>query len=98
MAQRFALSGLDEAVAYLQHPVLGQRLRECTSLVNAVQDRSISDIFGYPDDLKFHSSITLFDQASRMPAPPAEPGESVFAPELTNYFNHRRDKATLARL
>ena len=63
MAQRFAISGLDEATAYLDHSVLGARLRECTSLVLANSHRSVSAIFGYPDDLKFHSSMTLFAQA-----------------------------------
>src|SRR5271155_3045033 len=62
-AQHFAISGLGEAVAYLNHPILGARLRECTELVNAVQGRSVSEIFGYPGDLKFHSSVTLFAQA-----------------------------------
>jgi uncharacterized protein (DUF1810 family) len=60
MAQRYAIRSLAEATAYLEHGVLGTRLRECTELVLAVQNRDISDIFGYPDDLKFHSSMTLF--------------------------------------
>ena len=52
-AQHYAISGIDEAKAYLAHPVLGARLRECTALVNAVSGRSVEAIFGYPDDLKF---------------------------------------------
>jgi uncharacterized protein (DUF1810 family) len=60
MAHRFAIAGLDEAKAYLIHPILGPRLCECTALVNAVKGGSVGDIFGYPDDLKFHSSVTLF--------------------------------------
>lgn len=77
MAQRFAISGMEEAKAYLDHPVLGGRLRECTALVNALDDRAIDDIFGYPDDLKFHSSVTLFARAAH--------GPSVFAEALTKY-------------
>jgi uncharacterized protein (DUF1810 family) len=60
MATRFAISSLDEAEAYLKHQVLGSRLRECTRLVMLVQGRSTNQIFGYPDDLKFRSSMTLF--------------------------------------
>jgi uncharacterized protein (DUF1810 family) len=54
-AERFAISGRDEAEAYLEHPVLGARLRECTRLVNAVEGRSAEEIFGFPDYLKFRS-------------------------------------------
>ncbi len=60
MAQRYAISSLDEAVAYLAHPILGPRLRECAAIVAGIADRSIEDIFGHPDDLKFRSSMTLF--------------------------------------
>ena len=90
MAQRFAISGIDEAKAYLDHPLLGKRLRECTGLVNAVSGRAIDDIFGYPDDLKFHSSVTLFARAAD--------GPSVFAEALSKYFNAVPDQATLDRL
>jgi uncharacterized protein (DUF1810 family) len=90
MAQRFAISGLDEARAYLAHPVLGNRLRDCTALVNAVTNRTIDDIFGYPDDLKFHSSVTLFARAVE--------GPSVFAEALTKHCNGVPDQATLDRL
>src|SRR5262245_11229971 len=60
MAQRFAVSSIEEARAYLQHPVLGPRLRECTELVCAVRGRTIYEIFGSPDDMKFRSCMTLF--------------------------------------
>jgi uncharacterized protein (DUF1810 family) len=90
MAQRFAISGLEEAKAYLDHPVLGGRLRECTALVNALANRTVDDIFGYPDDLKFHSSVTLFARAFD--------GPSVFAEALSKYFNGVPDQATLDRL
>ncbi len=90
MAQRFAISGIEEARAYLAHPVLGDRLRDCTSLVNAVSGRSVEDIFGYPDNLKFHSSVTLFACA--------DPENRVFNQALTKYFNGHPDKNTLNRL
>ncbi len=64
MATRFAISSRDEAEAYLNHPILGPRLRECTRLVLLVEGRSINHIFGYPDDLKFRSSMTLFASTS----------------------------------
>ena len=64
MARHFAIASRAEAEAYLRHPILGARLRECTRLVSAVEERSIEDIFGYPDDLKFRSSMTLFAQAA----------------------------------
>src|SRR5215467_5629624 len=59
-ALHFGISSLQEARAYLRHPLLGSRLRECTALVNALQDRSIEEVFGYPDHLKFRSCMTLF--------------------------------------
>lgn len=59
-AQRFAISNLEAAAAYLEHPVLGRRLEQSTALVNSLQNRSVQEIFGYPDDLKFHASMTLF--------------------------------------
>ncbi len=92
MAQRFAITDLAEARAYLAHPTLGPRLRDCTALVNAIQDRSIEQIFGYPDDLKFHSSITLFAQAATPEA------DDVFTTALQKRFAGKPDPATLGRL
>ena len=94
MSQRFAIGDLQEAIAYLEHPMLGLRLRECTSLVNAVSSRPVSDIFGYPDDLKFHSSITLFAEA----ASGFGAENHVFAEALARYFKGQPDKATLLLL
>jgi uncharacterized protein (DUF1810 family) len=91
MSQRYAISSLDEARAYLAHPPLGPRLIECTELVLAVEGRSIHDIFGSPDDMKFHSSMTLFDGA-------AQEEDSVFRHALEKYFGGVRDPATLERL
>jgi uncharacterized protein (DUF1810 family) len=90
MAQHFAISGRAEAVAYLAHPTLGPRLRECTDLVNHIPDRTIDEIFAYPDDLKFRSSITLFAAVA-----PAEP---TFQRALETYFAAQPDPATLALL
>ncbi len=91
MAQRFAISGLSEARAYLAHPTLGPRLRDCTALVNAILNRTVNQIFGYPDDLKFHSSMTLFAEATSA-------GNTVFTSALDRFFAGKRDGATLARL
>ncbi|HYC09103.1 MAG TPA: DUF1810 domain-containing protein [Steroidobacteraceae bacterium] len=67
-AQRFAIGSLEEARAYLAHRLLGERLRECTRLVNGVEGRSARAIFGYPDYLKFRSCMTLFAYAARSAA------------------------------
>jgi uncharacterized protein (DUF1810 family) len=67
MARRFALASREEARAYLDHGVLGGRLRECTALVNAVEGKTIREILGSPDDLKFCSSMTLFAAVSPDP-------------------------------
>jgi uncharacterized protein (DUF1810 family) len=69
MAQQYAIGSLDEARAYLAHPVLGARLRECTQLVLDVKGRELSEILGYPDDLKFRSSMTLFAEAADAASP-----------------------------
>ena len=89
-SQTFALSSLAEAAAYLAHRTLGPRLRECAALVASIEGRSVDEIFDYPDDLKFHSSMTLFAHAV--------PREPVFAACLEKYFGGQRDPRTLARL
>ena len=93
MAQRYAISSLDEAKAYLEHPVLGDRLRECTGIVVALEGKGIEDIFGYPDDLKFHSSITLFAKAAEI-----SEEDLVFSQALDKYFQGKEDAATIERL
>ncbi|MGZ3159972.1 MAG: DUF1810 domain-containing protein [Burkholderiaceae bacterium] len=90
MARRFAISSLEEAQAYLAHPILGPRLRECSRLVANIQDRSIDDIFGYPDNLKFHSSMTLFSQAAS--------DKQIFLDCLQQYFEGKPDQVTLHQL
>jgi len=90
LARKFAISSLAEAAAYLQHPILGPRLIECTRLVNLIEGRPIQQIFGYPDDLKFRSSMTLFAHAA---------GENqLFVDALQKYFKGEFDPTTLARL
>ena len=90
MAQKFAITCLAEAKAYLQHPLLGPRLLECCQLINAVEDRSINQILGSPDDVKFRSSMTLFGQA--------EPEHKIFNWALQKYFNGDADAATLVSI
>lgn len=90
MAQRFALASRDEAAAYLAHPLLGARLSECAALVLAAPGATVDQIFGHPDDMKFHSSMTLFA---------AVPGaDAVFGQNLDKYFGGVPDALTLARL
>jgi uncharacterized protein (DUF1810 family) len=90
MAVRYAISSLDEAKAYLRHDVLGVRLRECAGILIGVQGRTVEEIFGYPDDLKFHSSMTLFAKAAEE--------EGVFQEALGKYFGGAMDGGTLERL
>jgi uncharacterized protein (DUF1810 family) len=89
-AQHYALSGLDEARAYLAHPVLGPRLVECAELAAAVEHGSAAQVFGYPDDLKLRSSMTLFARAA--------PENPVFAAVLDRYFDGEPDPRTLELL
>ena len=89
-ARHYAISGLDEARAYLAHPVLGPRLVECAGLAAAVERGSAQEVFGYPDDLKLRSSATLFARAA--------PDTPVFGAVLDRYFDGEPDPATLERL
>jgi uncharacterized protein (DUF1810 family) len=90
MAQRYAISGLAEARAYLGHPVLGPRLRECAEAVAASEEAAADRILGPVDAMKLRSCMTLFAAAA-----PAEP---CFSAVLTRYFDGEPDHATLARL
>jgi uncharacterized protein (DUF1810 family) len=90
MARKYAIASRAEAAAYLEHPVLGPRLRECTRLVNLVEGRSIEEILGHPDDHKFRSSMTLFAHASA--------DNQVFLDALAKYFKSEFDGATVERL
>jgi uncharacterized protein (DUF1810 family) len=95
MAVRYAISSLEEARAYLDHAVLGPRLRECAEIVVEVQGRTVQEIFGYPDDLKFHSSMTLFDRAAALSAEAEGSSERVFNEALEKYFGGEMDQGTL---
>ncbi|HEX4711146.1 DUF1810 domain-containing protein [Phenylobacterium sp.] len=89
-SQFYAIKSREEGDAYLAHPVLGPRLRACAEAVNEVQRRSAHEIFGSPDDLKFHSSMTLFAQLA--------PDNAIFENALRKYFNGSCDPVTLRKL
>ena len=90
MSRHFAIRSREEAAAYLDHPLLGPRLRTCTQLVLNINSSSIAAIFGHPDNLKFHSSMTLFAQVA------AE--DSLFHQALDQYFHGIPDDWTLSLL
>ena len=88
-ARRYAIASVEEARAYLAHPVLGARLRECTRLVNRIEGRTIEEIFGYPDHLKFRSCMTLFACAA------GEAGDGpLFREALRRHFADAGDPLT----
>ena len=86
-ARRYAIASREEARAYLNHPVLGARLRACTQLVLSIEGRGCEQIFGSPDDLKFRSCMTLFAQVA--------PEERLFRDALQKYFAAEPDPHTL---
>jgi uncharacterized protein (DUF1810 family) len=90
MARRYAISGLDEARAYLRHPVLGPRLAECAGILTALPAVTAEQVFGPVDALKLRSSMTLFSAA--------DPGEPAFSAVLAKFFGGHPDEPTLARL
>lgn len=90
ISRRFAITSRAEAEAYLHHPVLGPRLETCTQLVNEAQGRSAHDIFGSPDNMKFHSCMTLFAVVSS--------DDSIYRQALAKYFAGSPDPATMDRL
>ena len=83
----FAISSRREAKAYLDHVILGSRLRQCTQLVNEIVDHSVDEIFGHPDDMKFQSSMTLFAASA--------PEEKVFHTALGKYFGGKVGQRTI---
>jgi uncharacterized protein (DUF1810 family) len=89
MTKRFAIGSRAEAVAYLRHDVLGSRLIECTRLVLAAREKPITDILDSPDDMKFQSSMTLFDEVSH---------QEIFAEAIGAFYPEGKDPATLAIL
>ncbi len=90
LAQIFAIASKDEARAYLAHPILGPRLLECTQLALGADKASASDIFYYPDDLKFRSCMTLFAQVAPQP--------NLFTAALQKYYGGKPDPETLRLL
>ena len=89
MSRRYSIKSAPEAQAYLDHPVLGPRLRECAAVVNGTAGRSALEIFGSPDDMKLRSCATLFASVS---------DDAVFEQVLEKYFNGQHDQETLRRL
>lgn len=89
-AKHYAIKSLDEAEAYLAHPVLGSRLLECCQLILGVEGKSATDIFGFPDDVKLRSSMTLFAETSDSP--------SEFQAVIDKYFGGHPDERTIALL
>jgi uncharacterized protein (DUF1810 family) len=90
MANKFGIASRAEAEAYLAHPILGSRLIECARLVNLVEGRTIEEIFGSIDTLKFRSSMTLFGEVAQ--------NNNIFKDALHKYFGGRADPLTLDRL
>lgn len=88
MAKRYAIKSVEEAKEYLAHPILGPRLRECVDAILKVEGRTASQIFGFPDDMKLRSSLTLFAAVS-------EP-RSIFEKALDKYYRGERDDKTLS--
>jgi uncharacterized protein (DUF1810 family) len=89
-AMRFAISSIDEARAYLDHELLGARLRECADLVRRIDGRTAEEIFGWPDDMKLRSSMTLFARATD--------DNEEFVAVLDKFYGGEEDPATLAQL
>ena len=89
MSRRYSIKSAAEARAYLDHLVLGPRLRECAAVVNGIAGRSALEIFGSPDDMKLRSCATLFASVS---------DDAVFEQVLEKYFNGQHDQGTLRRL
>jgi uncharacterized protein (DUF1810 family) len=101
MSREYAISCAEEARAYLAHPVLGSRLRECARIVADTEGRTAEQVFGYVDAVKLRSSMTLFaaaEDAVNGGAAPGEPGATVFRGVLGKYFGGVPDQETLARL
>jgi len=90
ISQKYALGSIDETTAYVQHPILGNRLHECTEIVVSTEGSTVKQIFGYPDYLKFHSSMTLFSQV--------ENHNPLFDSTLRKYFDNKKDQLTLDAL
>ena len=89
ISKYYAIRSKAEALAYLNHPLLGSRLNECANMVLDIEGKTVSEIFGYPDDLKLKSCMTLFSKVAT---------DSVFIRVLNKYFQGERDTKTLQLL
>jgi len=89
-AQQFAIRSLDESRSYLKHPVLGSRIRQVCEVILGLDGMSANDIFGWPDELKLHSSMTLFAEVAE--------ADSLFGAVLRKYFDGEKDIRTLELL
>ena len=89
-SRKFAISSLEEAVAYLEHPILGSRLHQCTQLLNATSGRTIKRILGLTDSLKFQSCMTLFAKAAN--------DSKIFEDALQKFYEGEQDQLTLEYL
>jgi uncharacterized protein (DUF1810 family) len=89
-SQQFSIGSKEEAIAYLNHSILGPRLRECTQLMLDIQEKPLRQILGSPDDVKFRSSMTLFARA--------KPEDDLFQRALDKYFDGEEDRLTVERL
>jgi uncharacterized protein (DUF1810 family) len=90
MAEYYGITSLAEARAYLEDPLLGVRLMECSRIVTLIEGRTLMDIFGSPDDMKFKSSMTLFAHAA--------PENSIFIEAINKFCDGSFDPVTLARI
>lgn len=86
-SMKYSIKSIFEAKTYLTHDILGTRLRECTLKTISIQDKNIAQIFGHPDDIKFHSSMTLFNFVSE--------SEQIFSEALNRFYNGKEDQLTL---
>ncbi len=89
-ARHYAIKSIEEAQEYLSHPVIGARLLECTETVLGIRKKTVSEIFGFPDDMKFKSSMTLFAQISE--------SDCVFVKVIDKFFSGQQDNKTIQLL
>ena len=92
-SQEYSIKSLAEAKAYLEHPVLGKNIREISKLLTTINQSNASIVFGYPDDLKLRSSMTLFAEAAE-----TDEDRNIFLKVLDKFFDGKKDTRTLAIL
>ena len=87
IAEKYSIKSLEEAKAYIAHPVLGARLQECTKLVVNIDGRTANQVFGFPDDLKFRSSMTLFKHVAE--------DNKIFLDAIAKFYDGKEDDLTI---